>query len=103
MKFSTKKFTNCLQFVNTSRHARRREGEKETLSIERVASKKLYDTVIVILAVGEHPAIGRKWLVLTDSPSHIIGSVACDPTLEMIAVVSGEYLTRAAIISEMHS
>ena len=67
-----------------------------------MASDEFSDTVVVVLAVGEYPTVRGHWGVPLLCPIHIVGGVACNPTLEVVAVVSGEYLTCSEIISEMH-
>ena len=65
------------------------------------ASRQLSYTVIVVLAVGEYPTIGRAGQPMCLKPLAVIGDVVSDPTLQVVAAVGGENFASGEIVSKM--
>jgi hypothetical protein len=59
------------------------------------------DTLIIIATMREHPTIGRARQSLCLKPLAVIGDVARNPTLQVVAVVGGENFASGAIVSKM--
>ena len=61
-------------------------------------------TIRVVLAVCEHPTIGRKHFAVCLRPLAVIGGALGNPTLQVVAVVGGENFARGqAVCGVSHS
>ena len=57
--------------------------------------------IIVVLAVSEHPTIGRTRQPMFLKPLAVIGDVACNPTLQVVGAIGGENFSRGEIVSSV--
>ncbi len=98
-KFQQKNCTSCTNVRKSCRGARARHGKKKVGHLAPHSShSQLGDTIIVVLAVGEHPTVGRARLPYSRKIFAVIGDVTCKPTLQMVGAVSGEDFSRGKIV-----
>ena len=101
-QFVNKKFTYCLQLRKPARAPDHEPPERNGKAFSAFpACRQLGTALLVIAAVGEHPAIAGELHPICRRPFAVIGGVPSHPTLQVVGVVGGENLSSSKIVSKM--
>ena len=84
-------------------HYDERPGERARLGglTPSLADGEFGDAFVVVAAVREHPTIGRENFAASLCPLAVIGGMAGNPTLQVVAMVGGENFASSEIVCEM--